>query len=343
MPTIVTSSPAKIILCGDHGVNRQQPALSTAVSMRTMCRVSTRSDSDFSFRSGDRFETCSRQHLSTFKTHVDTLRQENRLDAIREVARDFFAPTRYVLSFIAEQTNLPGLDIEWHSSIPISSGLGSGAAASTTMALAAFFLTGYKPQAEEIIKVSWQGDVIAHGGIASALDSSTVVYGGLIRFSVQNGAEPLLNGKALPLVVGQSFVTDRSTAKINTIVRKFLAAEPARMHHFYDMGWIVEQMQAAMINHDLHTLGHLFNLHELIQEKIGSAAPENIQQIEAALGAGALGAKISGAGGGGIIIALTEPAKQAAVISAIEAQGGRAFAVETGAAGTRIEANGWPD
>ncbi len=337
MPTLVTSSPAKIILCGDHGVNRAQPALSTAVSIRTTCRVSTRSDDDFTFRAGDRFETCSRQRLFAFKAQVDGLRSRDQLDEIREVARDFFAPTRYVLSFIVDQVGGPGLDIEWRSGIPISSGLGSGAAASTSMALAAFRLAGRDPEPVDVIWAAWQGDVIAHGGVASALDSSTCVFGGLIRYTVKDGAEPLAMAAALPLVVGQSFVADRSTAKINTIVRKFLEAEPARMHFFTDMGWIVQQIQASMATGDLRALGVLFNLHELIQERIGSSAPENVQQVEAAIGAGAFGAKISGAGGGGIIIAVTEAETQPAVIAAIEAVGGRAFAVNTGAPGARIE------
>ncbi|NOZ50788.1 MAG: hypothetical protein GXP37_12195 [Chloroflexi bacterium] len=341
MPTVITSSPAKIILCGDHGVNRAQPALSTAASLRTTCRVNTRADEDFTLRSGERFEVCSRRRLFEFKQEVDALRQGKQLDEIREVARDFFAPPRYVLSFIVDQVGGPGLDIEWRSNIPVSSGLGSGAAASTSMALAAFTLAGHKPPADEIIWASWQGDIIAHGGIASALDSSTSVYGGTLRYTVADGAEPLDIDVTLPLVVGQSFVADRSTAKLNTIVRRFLEAEPARMHLFRDMGWLVEQIQTAMIANDLPTLGHLFNLHELIQEKIGSSAPENVQQIEAAIRAGALGAKISGAGGGGIIITLAEPEKQAAVISAIAATGGRAFAVETGAPGVRIEQAGW--
>ncbi|MBP7962754.1 MAG: hypothetical protein KBG20_16665 [Caldilineaceae bacterium] len=337
MPSLVTSSPAKIILCGDHGVNRTQPALSTAISLRTTCRVSTRDDADFTFRAGDRFEACSRQQLFAFKTHVDALRRADQLDEIREIARDFFAPTRYVLSFIVEQIDSPGLDIEWRSSIPISSGLGSGAAAATSMALAVFKLAGGDPDPADLIQAAWQGDIIAHGGVASALDSSTCVHGGLIRYAVRAGAQPLAQTAALPLVVGQSFVADRSTAKINTIVRHFLEAEPARMHLFTDMGWLVAQIQANMTTGDLPALGTLFNLHELIQERIGSSAPENVQQIEAAIGAGAFGAKISGAGGGGIIIAIAEPQTQPAVIAAIEAVGGRAFAVNTGAPGTRVE------
>ena len=337
MPMLITSSPSKIILCGDHGVNRAQPALSTASDMRTLCRVSTRTDTGYSLRSGERFEEGDRERLLAFKAFVDELREKGQLDEIREVARDFFATTRYVLSFVVARAGGPGLDVEWRSSIPVSSGLGSGAAASTSLALGAYKLSGHEPTPKEVIWTSWQGDMIAHGGIASALDSSTSVLGGLIRFTVADGAVPLAITSSLPLVVGQSFVKDRSTAKLNTTVRKYLEAQPARMHLFKDMGWLVRNIERAIAENDLPTLGHLFNLHNLIQAKIGTVAPENEAQIEAAIGAGALGAKVSGAGGGGIIIAVAEPNIQPAVISAISATGGRAFAVNTGAPGTRVE------
>jgi mevalonate kinase len=343
MTTLITSAPAKIILCGDHGVNRHQPALCTAVDLRTLCRVSTRSDQGYTLRSGERFETCTRQSLFAFKAAVDRLRAAQSLDEIREVARDFFAPARYVLSYVVDQVGGPGLDVEWRSDVPISSGLGSGAAASTSMALAAFHLAGHHPTPDEVIFAAWQGDTIAHGGIASSLDSSTITLGGLIRYTVRAGAEPLPAGAPLPLVVGQAFVPGRSTARLNTIVRKYLEDHPAKMHLFGDMGWLSRQIEAALARHNLEELGHLFNLHQLIQDKLGTSAPENEALIEAAIGAGSLGAKISGAGGGGIIIAVAMPEVQPAVCAAIDAAGGHGFPITTGAPGIRFEAaEAWP-
>ena len=81
-----------------------------------------------------------------------------------------------------------------------------------------FSLCGHEPAPEEVIWTSWQGDMIAHGGVASALDSSTCVAGGLIRYTVADGAKSLPISSSLPLVVGQAFVADRSTAKRNTTV-----------------------------------------------------------------------------------------------------------------------------
>src|SRR5688572_19937478 len=146
--------------------------------MRTFCRVAVRADGNYTFRSGERFEERSRAELLAFKTKVDALRAAEQLDDIREQARDFFAPTRYVLAYVIDQVGGPGLDIQWRSTVPVSSGLGSGAAASTSMALGAFLAAEHQPTPEELIHVAWQGDIIAHGGVASSLDSSTIVRGG---------------------------------------------------------------------------------------------------------------------------------------------------------------------
>lgn len=336
MTVVVTSAPGKVILFGEHGVNRQQPALSTAVNLRLFCRVTTRPDSGYSFRSGEHQESGDRAHLVAFKNKIDAFRQAQALDDIREQARDFFAPTRYVLAHVVELIGDIGLDIEWRSALPIGSGLGSGAATSSAMVLAALEAAGRQLPPKERADLAWQGDVIAHGGISSSLDSSTCAFGGLIRYTVAEGVEALSFQTALPLVIGDTRV-QASTAELNTRLRKWLESHPARMHLFADMGYLVKQALGALESGDLVTLGHLMNLHQLFQEKIGTSAPECEQLIEAAIETGALGAKISGSGGGGIVIALVEPARQEAVAAAIEAAGGQSYIVTAGTASTRVE------
>ncbi len=338
MTVITTSAPAKIILFGEHGVNRQQPALATAVDLRLFCRVTVRADDGYSFQSGQYQEAGDRARLMAFKAKIDGLREAKALDDIREVARDFFAPTRYVLAHIVEGVGEMGFDVEWRSTLPIGSGMGSGAATSTSMALATLAVAGQSPTPEELAFLAWQGDVIAHGGVASSLDSSTCAFGGLIRYTVAEGAEVLPYALSLPLVIGDTMI-QANTAKLNTHVRKWLEVHPARMHLFKDMGYSVQQALLALETNDLVTLGRLMDLHQLLQEKLGTSCPEIEELIEASIGAGALGAKISGSGGGGIIIALVEPGQQKSVAEAIGAAGGRSYIVTAGAEGVRVEPN----
>src|SRR5688572_9994411 len=97
---VVTSAPAKIILFGEHGVNRQQPALATAVDLRTFCQVTLRDDSNYTLRTGLHHEQGDLAQIDAFKGEIDDLRTANALDQIREYARDFFAPARYVLGYL---------------------------------------------------------------------------------------------------------------------------------------------------------------------------------------------------------------------------------------------------
>ena len=335
--TVVTSAPAKIILFGEHGVNRQQPALATAVDLRTTCRVTLRRDGGYSLTAGARAEVGDPAQLVAFKTLIDGLRADTALDAIREQARDFFAPTRYVLAHVVARTGA-GFDVAWRSDLPIGSGLGSGAAANTSMVLAALTAAGIAPDRAEIVQLAWQGDIIAHGGVASSLDASTCTYGGLVRYTTAHGAEVLPIRAHLPIVIGDTQV-QHNTAALNTHVRRWLDEKPVRLRLFGDMGWVVAQATTALQSGDLAALGHLMNIHQLFQEKLGTSIAPAEQLIEAALAAGSLGAKISGSGGGGIIIALVQLENQAAVAAAIQQAGGRGFIVTAGADGVRVEAD----
>ncbi len=336
MNRIVTSSPAKIILFGEYAVNRQQPAIATAVDSRVLCRVTIRKDERYSLQFQEKKEVTDLKQLLSFKERVDTLRKENRFDDIRKTAGDFFSTTRYVLAYLLERFPCPGLHIEWRSPLPIGSGMGSGAAASTSMIRAVLEVAGQKLAPGEITDLSWQGDYIAHGGIASSLDSSTCAFGGLIYYTVSEGAKPLDFSNAPRIVIGDSKVATE-TASLNTRVRVWLEQHPARMHIFQDMGYLVRKSIPAFRTGDLTTLGQLMNIHELLQEKIGTSCPELDTLIEASIGAGALGAKISGGGGGGVMIALVTEETEVAVARAIRTAGGSSIVVNTCAEGTRIE------
>lgn len=333
---IVTSAPAKVILFGEHGVNRQQPALATAIDLRLQCQVRTRPDERYHFKADERSALIDRAALLAYKAQIDQLRQQQALTEIRNQARDFFAPTRYVLAHVVEQCGGPGFDIEWHSTLPSGGGLGSGAAASAALALAAAHAAGHEPTATQVAFWAWQGDIIAHGGVASGLDSGASALGGLIRYTLTGGPQALDLPATLPLVIGNTQV-QANTAEVNTGVRTWLAAHPERMHLFQEIGLLERQAETALAHNDLATVGHLMNLNQLILEKIGVCHPKNTTLIEAALQAGALGAKITGSGGGGIIIALTEPGQEAVVAAALEAVGGRSLITQAGCPGVRVE------
>jgi mevalonate kinase len=186
--------------------------------------------------------------------------------------------------------------------------------------------------------VAWQADVIAHGGLGTGLDSGACALGGIVRYSLKDGPCPVAAAARLPLVVGDTLLR-ASTATSNTASRNWLDEHPMRFHLLEEMGILVEQAQAAIVAGDLPRLGHLMNLNQLIKEKLGMSVPKIEQLIEAALGAGALGAKISGKGSGGIIVTLAAPGKEQDIAGAIEAAGGRAIVPAVAVNGATIESD----
>jgi len=338
MRTIVASAPAKVILLGGKGVNWGFPALVAAVGMRTTCRVGVGAG-EYRLRYGERVESTDRQSLSAFRARIEELRAGKRYEEITAIARqDFFAPVRHVLSHIVERTGVSGLEISWESEIPVGSGLGSGAAAAASLAAAAFAAAGVNPEPRDLAWVAWQADVIAHGGMGTGLDSGACALGGIVRYSLEDGPRQVQAGGSLSLVIGDTLLR-ASTATSNASSRSWLADHPMRFHLLQEMGMLVEQAQRAIESGDLPTLGHLLNLNQLIKEKLGMSLQRIEELIEASLGAGALGAKISGKGGGGIIVALAELGREQAVARAIEAAGGKAIVPAVGVPGARIESD----
>ena len=334
--TVCTSAPGKIILFGEHAVNRGKAAIAAAIDKRVYCRIRYGSMCDYTLQSGDKREEGEGKSLAAFKVEVDKLRQSCDYDTIRETARDFFAPARYVLASLYAQFPTPGISIEWISELPIGAGLGSGAATYTSMVHAFYKANDLQADPRTIAETAFQGDIIAHGGIASSLDSSTSAIGGYIRYTEEFGAEVLDAVPDLHLVLGDTLVR-ADTAELNSHVRKWLSESKSRMHIFENVGYIVNQALLAFEHKDLTAIGNLMDLHEFLQEAMGTSCPECRRLIDLSHGAGALGAKVTGSGGGGIIIILCPPEHRENVMNSIREAGGNALQAQAGAEGVRLE------
>jgi mevalonate kinase len=182
-----------------------------------------------------------------------------------------------------------------------------------------------------------RGDVVAHGGVASGLDTQTSLHGGAIRYTAERQGEPAALGEGLALVVGNTGVL-AATSEVNGRVRRWLAEQPARIHYFHEIGLLARHAEAALRDGDWPELGRLMNLNQLVLERIGVSCPELERLNETALAAGALGAKLSGSGGGGIMVALVTPGTAGPVARAIVAAGGQAIVAPVGVAGVRLKA-----
>jgi mevalonate kinase len=344
MPTTITArAPAKVILLGEHAVNRGEAALAVSLGLYSRCTLTLdASASGYLFcceGQQEHTDVTTREALLDFARALDQARSQSDLVAIQQaVADDFFAAAKYVLAAAGEL--LPAsLVITTRSEIPPSAGLGSGGSVFVSLAAALAQLLGLNPSSHLLAEWAVRGDILAHGGTASGLDTQTSLYGGAIRYTSERQGEPVPYDERLALVVGHTRIS-AATSEVNARVRAWLAERPSRLHYFREIGLLVRLAEEHLRAGDWPALGHLLNLNQLLLERIGVSCPELERLIEAALEAGALGAKLAGSGGGGVMFALVTPATMQAVAQAISAAGGQTIIAPVGVRGVSVETVG---
>lgn len=335
MNTVRAQAPGKVILFGEHAINRGQPAIATAVGLCARCTVS--GADGFSFLGGQQNGSARREEILALGLEVDRMRNAEAYERIRSLARaDYFAPQKYILAKMLGKRLPQGLQLEWDSEIPSCSGLGSGGAAFTAMVAALSALLPERPSLLERAQWAQLGDAIAHGGVASGLDTQTSLLGGVIQFNGRDLAEPLPCAAGARLIVANTGV-EAATSEVNSRVRVWLAEKPnSRLQYFQTIGALSRAAVPLLARGDWDELGRLMNLNQLVLEKIGVSCPEADRLIEAALRAGAFGAKISGSGGGGIVIVLCPEDRQPLIVESLAAAGGTVLSPEIAVAGASV-------
>jgi len=140
--------------------------------------------------------------------------------------------------------------------------------------------------------------------------------------------EPVAIGAPLTLLIGDSGVRSETRLPVGEVRRRW-AAEPARYEALFDaVGAVVARVRAALASGDRAELGRLLDENQALLQEIGVSSPELDRLVAAARGAGALGAKLSGAGWGGVMIALVDDERREAVRAAL-LEAGAARVLET--------------
>jgi mevalonate kinase len=323
---VVASAPAKIILFGEHFVVYGEPAIVLAIDKRAYVKMETSHDNNLHLRS----ETL---NLSgCFEGNSFKVEQGNA----REAKIKFEPVKRAVESVLEKHQKHVGLNIEINSSIPVGAGLGSSAAVVAATAAATSALLDVKLSKEEIFRITYETERIVHGN-PSGVDPAISTFGGAIIFQVDTGFKPLDAKENIPLVIGETGV-ERSTRaqveKVRIIVEKYPRIVENIMKAARE---VVLRALDAFKENDLKTLGALMNINHALLYGIG-VSDESLEWLaNAARKAGALGAKLTGAGGGGCMIALSEDEKLQQVSEAIHRAGGRPFVARKTDEGVKIE------
>jgi mevalonate kinase len=285
MAVIESSAPGKVILFGEHAVVYGRPAIAvpvTEVQVIVTAEPAPR-DSGLTLVAPELGESYP----------VSTARQDNPLAAAaRLTLARFCAPE-------------PDATLVISSTIPIASGLGSGTAVSTALVRTLAGLLGRTLEAAEVSRLVFEVEKIHHG-TPSGIDNTVIAYEQPIYFVHEQPVEQLRVATPFTLLIGDTG-TRSPTKKAVEHVRRNRKRNPARYDALFDqIGDIVDDARQAIEAGDIGRLGPLMDdNHELLIE-LGVSSKKLDELVEAARFAGAIGAKLSGAGRGGNMIALVE-------------------------------------
>jgi mevalonate kinase len=273
------SAPGKIILFGEHAVVYGQPALAVPV---TQVQAEVRIDKIFS---------------PGIRINAPNIQLNEKLDALAP-SHPLAATVRNTLAAL-EVDSLSNVAILIRSTIPVASGLGSGAAVSVAIIRALAQQVKKELSDEQVSALAFETEKLYHG-TPSGIDNTVITYGKSVYFVKGQPIELLRVKKPFTIVIGDTGIP-ASTKEAVRDVRMHQHKNPERYETLF-----------AAIGSIARTACQL----------IESGMPESFGPLlETARKAGALGAKMSGGGRGGNMIALVPAGKAGAVARALREAG----------------------
>jgi len=225
---------------------------------------------------------------------------------------------RIVSSRLGE--SLPAGRLRVTSDIPVAAGLGSGAAVTTAIVrvLAAVFDRPLTPQ--QVSAIVFEGERVFHT-TPSGIDNTVIALERPVLFVGGSPPEALPLGGSFDLVVADSGDRCETRVAVESVRQSWWRDTPGMERLFDEVGECVGLAVEALRVGSLGDLGRLMNRNQELLEAIGVSTPLLGRLVAAARDAGALGAKLSGAGMGGSVIALATPGGSPAMAQSMRAGG----------------------
>ncbi len=220
----------------------------------------------------------------------------------------------------------PDIVVSVESTVPIARGLGSGAAVSTAIvrALASYF--GKRLTDRVISDLVYEAEQLYHG-TPSGIDNTVVAFGKPVYF-VRGRTLEIFGAKApFTLTIADTGILSATKDVVSDVRRAYENSRSQYERLFDEIGQIAQEGRAAMESGDIQEIGHLMNRNHALLKEIDVSCPELDRLAQAALAAGALGAKLSGAGRGGNLLALTTPETREQVEASLRAAGAKRIIV----------------
>ena len=281
----IASAPAKIILFGEHFVVHGTKAILAAIDKRVTV-------------------TSAFTDNKTIKVNSQLGTIEVPMSSSHEEVKSEFRPFVYLANkMINSHQDVNGLEITINSDIPIGVGLGSSSACcvAATASISGLFK---EVSSEENLKMSIEAEKTIFPDTSGA-DCTVCTYGGIIEYDKINGSKKNTDASNLNLLITNSMIphsTKRSVEKVS----KFKEDDEERFSQLCALETkLIDEVNIALKNKDLITLGLKMSENQKYLEEI-QVSNDTLRGMIGSLKEISLGAKITGAGDGGCVIALVK-------------------------------------
>lgn len=297
-----SSAPGKIILFGEHAVVYHRPALAVPV---TQVQV------DVEVLDSESAGIHIHAPMVNLNGDLNTLPADH---AIGSVILKVFSTLNV--------STPPNLNINITSTIPVAAGLGSGAAVSVALIRAlSTFLS--KPFTDEKVNDMVFEIEKLHHGTPSGIDNTVITFGKPVYFIKGQSIETFKVGKPFTIVIADTGIPAPTKESVGDVRALWQKDQNAIEKIFDQIAGISVNARQTIENGNPESLGELMNKnHELLQQLTVSSA-ELDSLVGAAQRAGAFGAKLSGGGRGGNMIALAEKETAESVSTALLSAGAK--------------------
>ena len=300
MKAVKASALGKIILLGEHAVVYGHPAIAVPVAgVRVTVEI----------------EPAARG--SGLSIYSGTLRETFRFGAMPP-----HHPLSVLVSLVLKEFNqsVPDARAAIESSIPVAGGLGSGAAVSAALARALARWWGRTLTPQELSSLVFKVEKLHHG-TPSGIDNTVICFEMPVYYVRGVPPQTLIVREPLDLIVADTGIRSPTKTSVDAVRNLWQSDQQRFDAAFAEIGSLVREARQALETGRLVELGILMTKNQDVLRTLSVSSANLERLIVSAMQLGALGAKLSGGGRGGIMVALVEPDSVVSIMDGLRAAG----------------------